>query len=139
MGTVYSENQFHRAIDSAPDDQQSVMQVKKTFKKNFNDEFKDMSHHHIKTFLVRRRFLHLMNIQESFITWCSLIYNLPCGVLQFAINASIDTLVTNINLNRWGKRRNSKCELCGGRETLHHILNHCDAMFNRYLWRHNSI
>ncbi len=26
--TVYSESQFHQAIDSPPDDQQSVMQVK---------------------------------------------------------------------------------------------------------------
>ncbi len=32
--TVYSESQFHQTIDSAPDDQQSVMQVRKTVKKN---------------------------------------------------------------------------------------------------------
>ncbi len=69
----------------------------------------------------------------------SLIYNLPGGILQFAINASIDILATNINLKRWGKRGNSKCELCGGRRTLHYMLNQCDAMLDRYLWRHNSI
>ncbi len=39
----------------------------------------------------------------------------------------------------WGKRGNSKCELCGGRESLPHILNHCNAMIDRYMWRHNSI
>ncbi len=115
------------------------MQVKKTIKKNINDEFQDMWHNHIKLLLVQGRFLDLMNIKESFITWRSLIYNLPCGILQFAINASIDTLATNTNLKRWGKRGNSKCELCGGRETLHHILNHYNAMLDRYLWHHNSI
>ncbi len=135
---MYSESQFHQAIDSVQDDQQSLMQVKKTTKKNINDEFQDMWHNHIKTFLVQGRFLDLMNIQESFIAWHSLIYNLPHGI-QFAINASIDTLATNASLKRWGKRGNSKCELCGGRETLHHILNHCHAIFGRYLWKHNSI
>ncbi len=80
-----------------------------------------------------------MNIKESFITWCSLIYNLPCSILQFVINASIDTLATNANLKRWGKRGNSKWELCGGRETILHLLNHCKAMLDRYLWLHNSI
>ncbi len=123
--SVYSESQFHQAIDSAPDDQQSINKVKKTIKKNINDEFQDIWHKHIKTLLIHGRFLDLMNIQESFITWCSLIYNLPQGILQFSINASIDTLATNANLKRWGKKGNSKCQLCGGRETLHHILNHC--------------
>ncbi len=32
--TVYRESQFHLAIDSVPDEQQSVMQVKKTIKKH---------------------------------------------------------------------------------------------------------
>ncbi len=31
------------------------------------------------------------------------------------------------------------CELCGERETLHHILTHCNAMLDRHLLRHNSI
>ncbi len=35
--TVYSESQFHQA-----NEQQSVMQVKKTIKKNINDEFQNM-------------------------------------------------------------------------------------------------
>ncbi len=137
--TLHSENQFHQAIDSAPDDQQYVMQVKKTIKKNINDKFQDMWHNRIKTLLVKGRFLDLMNIQESFITWRSFIYNLPHGILQFAINVSIDTLATNANLKRWGKMGNSKCELCIGRVTLHHILNHCNAMLDRYLWCHHSI
>ncbi len=55
--TVYSESQFHQAIDSAADDQQSIMQVRKTITKNINDEFQDMWHDHIKTLLVQRRFL----------------------------------------------------------------------------------
>ena len=68
-----------------------------------------------------------------------MIFNLPRGVLQFAVNASIDTLATNANLKRWGKRRNAKCDLCGHRETVHHVLNNCEVLLERYKWHHNSI
>ena len=59
--------------------------------------------------------------------------------MQFAINASLDTLATNANLKRWGKRTNAKCDLCKKRERLHHTLNNCDIMLDRYSWRHDSI
>ncbi len=38
-----------------------------------------------------------------------------------------------------GKCRNAKCNGCGQRETLHHVLNHCEILMERYTWRHNSI
>ncbi len=84
------------------------------------------------------RFLELLNIEESHITWRSMIFNLPRGVLKFAVNASIDTLPTNANLKRWGKRSTSTCK-CGRIETLHHVLNNCSDMLERYSWRHDSI
>ena len=34
---------------------------------------------------------------------------------------------------------NDQCNLCQAKGTLHHILNNCDKMLYRYLWRHNSI
>ena len=48
-------------------------------------------------------------------------------------------LATNAKLKRWGKRSNSKCSLCKIHETLHHILNNCNIMLDRYTWRHNSV
>ena len=59
--------------------------------------------------------------------------------MQFIINASIDTLPTNANLKRWGKRSNAKCTQCKGRETIHHILNNCEPKLDRYKWRHDNI
>lgn len=73
------------------------------------------------------------------ITWKSIIYNLPRSVLQFAIKASMDTLPTFSNLRRWGKRTTDQCSQCHNTGTLHHNLNHCAKMLDRYLWRHNSI
>ena len=67
------------------------------------------------------------------------MYNLRRGFLQFAVNAAIDTLATNANLKRWGKRTNAKCGHCGNRETLCHTLNNCKEMLDRYLWLHNSV
>ena len=46
-----------------------------------------------------------------------------------------------ITLVAWGKRINTKCALCGNKETLQHVLNNCKTMLDqgRYTWRHNSV
>ena len=69
-------------------------------------------------------------------------YQWPRGVLQFALNASTDTLPTLVNLQRWHIRsNNSKCPLCQNSQTLLHVLNFCKPMLEqgRYTWRHDSI
>ena len=73
--------------------------------------------------------------------WKSFIYNFPKGIMKFMLNAFLDTLPTKNNLSRWGKKLNTKCNLCGNHETLHHVLNHCKIMLDqgRYTWRHNSV
>ena len=91
------------------------------------------------THSVQGRFLEILTDQEENLTWKSIMFNLPRNILQFAVNASIDTLATNANLKRWGKRSNAKCSSCGARETLHHVLNHCSSSLDRYAWRHDSI
>jgi len=64
---------------------------------------------------------------------------MPLNVLKFATNACINSLPTNDNLLRWGKKLNNKCDLCGSIGTLHHVLNSCSEMLSRYTWRHNTI
>jgi hypothetical protein len=56
------------------------------------------------------------------------LWNLPRGVLKFALNASIDTLPTFTNLIKWGKRASVNCQLCGNtvKQTLFHVLFHCN-------------
>ena len=144
--STYSEDQFQQVTYDSdqlylenPANHSQIEHVKKTIKTNIATEFKQMWHNHIKDLVVQGKYLELMSIEENHISWKSVMFNLPRGVLQFAVNATIDTLATNANLKRWGKRSNAKCGLCGKRETLHHTLNHCEVMLDRYLWRHNSI
>ena len=68
-----------------------------------------------------------------------MIFSVPRGVLTFAINACIDTLPSFTNLKRWGKRFSDTCPLCKGKGTLLHILNNCQYLLERYLWRHNNL
>ena len=72
--------------------------IKKKVKYNVAQEFHTMWHHHIKELVVQGRFLEILAMEESQISWRSIIYNLPRGILKFAVNASIDTLATNANL-----------------------------------------
>jgi hypothetical protein len=55
----------------------------------------------------------LLQAESEGITWKSYMWNLPRGVLKFALNASIDTLPTFTNPKKWGKRAFVNCHLCG--------------------------
>ena len=115
--------------------------TKSVVKKSIKEEIQSTWNNHIKSLIVQGKFLDLLSMEKSDITWKSIMYNLPRGVLKFAINASIDTLPTHSNLRRWGRKSDGKCKLCGNRETLHHTLNNCKIMLDqgRYTWHHNSI
>jgi hypothetical protein len=81
-------------------------------------------------------------MKES-ITWKSYKWDLPCAVLKFAVNSSIDTLHTFTNLRRWGKRASVNCQLCGNivKQTLSHVLVHCTHTLDqgRLTWRHDFV
>ena len=85
--------------------------------------------------------LEVISAEQSDLNWRSIIYDLPKGVLSFAVRSSIDFLPTLSNLKTWGKRSNARCPLCKNKETLHHILNNCSEALKqgRYTWRHDSI
>ena len=69
------------------------------------------------------------------------MWDIPQGVLKFAMNAGINTLPSLDNLKRWGKRTNDRCPFCGNIETLLHILSNCSTSLDqgRYTWRHDSV
>ena len=69
------------------------------------------------------------------------MWDIPQGVLKFAINAGVNTLPTYDNLKRWGKRVSDRCCFCGNIETLAHVLSNCSTALNqgRLTWRHNSV
>ena len=82
-----------------------------------------------------------MNEEEEDITWKSIIYAVPRGVLSFACRAATNSLATPDNLLRWGKKTTSRCHLCPQIGTLLHVLNNCSVALNqsRYDYRHNSV
>jgi hypothetical protein len=55
------------------------------------------------------------------------MWDLPCGVLKFSVNSSIDMLPSFTNLRRWGKHALVNCQLCGNMvmQMLFHVLVHC--------------
>ena len=81
--------------------------------------------------IVQGQFVELLSMQDEDLTWKGIIYNLPHRVLSFAVRAAIDALPTFRNLQRWGKRMNGRCVLCGNSQTLHHVLSGCKTMLNQ--------
>ena len=94
---------------------------------------------HLKGLAVQGQFVRVWQEMEADIQWKSLLFQLPPRIMQFVLNAIIDTLPTNSNLVRWKKRTNDKCDMCKNKETLMHVLNNCVECLDRYTWRHNSI
>ena len=86
-------------------------------------------------------YLALLMEEGSCITWRSYLWDVPQGVLKFAINAGLNTLPSLDNLKRWGKRVSDRCPFCGNTQTLLHVLSHCQIALDqgRFTWRHNSV
>ena len=72
--------------------------------------------------------------------WAAAVSALSSDSLKFALNAATDTLPHNANLALW-RALDDSCRLCGKRQTLCHILNHCDVALKlrRYNHRHDTI
>jgi hypothetical protein len=51
----------------------------------------------------------LLQAENESITWNLYMWDLPCGVLKFAVNSGIDMLPTFTNLKRRGKRALVSC------------------------------
>ena len=92
-------------------------------------------------YVMQGDYLALIMEEGISITWKSYMWDIPQGVLKFAINAGVNTLPTLDNLKRWGKRVSDRCCFCGNIETLAHVLSNCSTALNqgRLTWRHNSV
>ena len=74
--------------------------------------------------------------------WATCVAKLPPEPLRFVLNASVESLPTNANLHKWGKRPSASCPLCQGyNQSLLHILNDCPTAMalRRYATRHNEV
>ena len=73
--------------------------------------------------------------------WATAVQSVPDKVMKFALNAVCDTLPHQSNLKRWKKVYNDDCPLCKEKQTLLHVLNHCQKALDlrRYTKRHDSV
>ena len=87
--------------------------------------------------------LHHLVENDAATLWSETVQQLPPDCLKFALNSAQDTLPHNANLAVWRRKEglSSQCKLCGGRQTLLHVLNHCKAALElrRYNTRHDSV
>ena len=102
-----------------------------------NDFWKEKVGHYI----MQGDYISLLMEEGICITWKSFLWDVPQGVLKFAINAGLNTLPTFDNLKRWGKRTTDRCPFCGNIQTLAHVLSNCSVALDqgRLTWRHNSV
>ena len=54
-------------------------------------------------YVMQGDYLALIMEEKGSVSWKSFMWDIPQGVLRFAINAGINTLPTLDNLKRWGK------------------------------------
>jgi hypothetical protein len=98
---------------------------------------------HVCGYAMQGNLFALMQAENESIMRKSYMWDLPCGVLKFAVNSSIDTLPTFTNLSRWEKHASVNCQLCENmaKQTLFYVLVHCKHSLDqgRLTWRHNSV
>ena len=123
------------------DSAHSVGSVKTQTKSLLRNETSSEWASHVQSLAVQGTFFELVTLESKSTMWKSIMYNLPYRVAKFLANALSDTLNTNTNLSRWGKMISNKCNRCGNRETLLHVLNACQNALEdgRFTWRHNNL
>ena len=131
---IQSAHQMHENSS-----QNNWKNTKKAIKMNLKRENREKWVKEIEPLLVQGEFMKVLEHEKTDLSWKSIIYDMPQNVLKFAVNAAIDSLPSNKNLYRWGKRLNDLCSLCHAKGTLHHTLNNCEMMLKRYEWRQNNV
>jgi hypothetical protein len=124
--------------DSVP----KVSAIRKEVRRVFCEE-DDAWAARIRGYTMQGNLFALLQAESEGITWKSYIWNIPSGVLKFALKASIDTLPTFTNLKRWVKHASVNCHLCENtvKQTLFNVLVHCKHTMDQewMIWRHDSL
>ena len=103
----------------------NLNKAKKATKASLKEETLTSWNDKIEKLVMQGDFVKLLAEEKENVTWKSIAFNIPKGILPFALKASTNTLNTPDNLRRWGKRRLANCSICGNHGTLLHILNFC--------------
>ena len=115
--------------------------LKRTIQRGVQERVNDFWREKIGRYMMQGDYLALLIEEGVSISWKSYMWDIPQGVLKFALNAGINTLPSLDNLKRWGKRVSDRCPFCGNIATLAHVLSNCSTALTqgRFTWRHNSV
>ena len=145
--TIYTKNlelDKYSSLDCQATYKEKVANINKAKKAN-KDTLKEESlklwNEKVGKLVMQGDFINLLAEEKENVTWQSMLYNLPKGILPFALKATTNTLNTPDNLRRWGLKKLANCSLCGNHCTLLHILNYCSISLTqkRFNWRHDSV
>ena len=114
-----------------PSDSLTRKKLKGMIQSGVQDWVSDFWKEKIGTYIMQGDYMALIMEEGNCITWRSYLWDIPQGVLKFAINAGINTLPTFDNLRRWGKRVNDRCPFCGNIQTLLHVLSNCSVALDQ--------
>jgi hypothetical protein len=93
-------------------------------------------------------FINLLITEQSNVTWQSLFYGVPRGVMGFAMRSVTNTLATSDNLKRWKKVRSDTFKMClkpNTRPKKTYIISCFEPLSlflgeqERFRWRHDSV
>lgn len=93
--------------------------------------------------LTKQGELHHLVEENAAALWSEVVQKLPPECIKFALNSAQDTLPRNVNLAIWrsGANLSNCCKLCGQKQTLLHVLNHCQKalQLRRFNERHDRV
>ena len=94
---------YNEAITTSPVSVSKWSKIKKTIQDILTQKRSDYWIDNIRPLIQQGKMLEFIYLEQSDLTWRSIIYDLPRGVLSFAVRSSIDFLPTLSNLKCWGK------------------------------------
>ena len=92
--------------------------LKRRIQAGVQERVNDFWREKVGQYVMQGDYAALLMEEGSCVTWGSYKWDIPQGVLKFAMNAGLNTLPTFDNLKRWGKRVNDRCPFCGNIQTL---------------------
>ena len=102
-------NNFYQAANKSMSAINKMKSKWKAIKNNIKNELENYRtnewRQRVQPLSVQGRMLELISDEKSDLTWRSIIYNLPTGVLSFAVRSCIDFLPTFTNLRTWGREQ----------------------------------
>jgi hypothetical protein len=130
-------------IPTQADTVPKVLAIRREVRRVFQEEEDEAWAARVSKYTLQRNLFALLQAENKSFTCKSYMWDLPRGVLKFAVNSSIDMLPTFTNLRRWGKHASVNCQLCRNMVMylLLHVLVHCKHTLDqgRLTWRHNSV